>query len=221
MARRFRGRRFTRKPVQRKKPLWVNRAFDVEPLNDEVIPASPGQFVDLYELLSWRDYTDMVFAATASRQETSLVLRTMGQVEIDVLASTLVSNAVQWAAAIIVMGEDNLIGLFADPAGPVMLVINDNLTFADNMSRLNILQWKPSSGYGGAFLGAGAATYAPSVLGGQIPDAITWRWDCKVKRKLKTDESLWLLVSGVVGVTVGDGFGAASHVESRTLFYDD
>jgi len=218
---RFRRRRFGRKPVQRKKPLWVNRAFDVEPLNDAVIPASPGQFVDLYELLSWRDYTDMVFAATASRQETSLVLRTMGQVEIDVLASTAVSNAVQWSAAIVVLGEDNLIGLFADPAGPIPLVLNDNLTFADNLSRLNILQWKPSSGYGGAFLGAGAATYAPSVLGGQIPDSIVWRWDCKVKRKLKTDESLWLLVTGVVQVTEAEGFGAASHVESRTLFYDD
>jgi len=211
--------------VQRKKPLWIAAAYDIQANDALDVGGQPiGTFVELMELVSWQDYTDET-GLPGNRKETCGVQRVLGQCAVDLVASTQQSNAVFWAAAVIVMSSEALENVFtADPAD---LVLHDAATFEENITRLNVMQWSPTAGYNAVFEvlpQAAGTSFAPATLGPQAANgrALEWNFDLNVKRKLHTDESVWMLVTGLVIKTVAEfGLGTFIRTETRSVIYDD
>lgn len=225
----FRSRRFSR-PAGRapggRKKHWVTKFF--EALNGP--PLANNQFVDLFELISPFDYGDAGSATTTTTLQQidyATVVRVVGKLEVDLVVEAPGSNGVLWSAAIFVRSGEAVTREYAATAGQLYMIhpetVAPGFSPAANLSRLQPMTWMPNRSYSGAFLpnANGVCSEFYSVIN-RPEQSSPWYFDVKQRRKMKTDESLWLLVSGTyVCLTGGEESPIFNTCLARTLLYDD
>jgi len=228
-SRRFRRRRFSqpgRAPGGRKRH-WITRFF--ENLNGQVLPGN--QFCDLFELVGPADYGDA--GSTAAERNYATVVRVVGRVFPDLLVGAPGANSVLWSAAVFVRSRASVFMEF-DGSGPIaqaeMFFIHPEAIFSvsgspqDNLERLRPMAWLPFKAWSGAWRenepGAVCTDFFSDI---NLPaEAEPWDFDVKQRRRMQTDDSLWMLVSGIYGCeTVAEESPVFNTCLARTLLHDD
>jgi len=234
-VRRLRGtfrrrRRFLpegRAPGGRKKH-WVTRFYSE--LNGP--PGFANQFTDLFELVQQTDYGDA--GSTAAEVNHATVVRTVGMLQVDVQMGAPGANGVLWSAAIFVRSRTSVFLEFAGDGGNIaqadLFRIHHNAAFPVsgspqlNLQRLHPMAWMPERAWSAAFRpNATPASCSDFFADVNRPQQFEpWYFDVKQRRKMKSDDSLWLLVSGsYVCEQPVEESPVFNTVLARTLLYDD
>jgi len=223
-----RNRRFRppgKAPGGRKK-VWITNFF--EALNGQVV--GTNEFVDLFELVTPEDYTERIDTITnvVRRQEYATVVRTVGSLTVDVLTEAPGANGVLWSAAIFVRGFRSVFDEYnrAGAVGHAFMIhpeASGSQASDVNLNRLQPMAWMPERSWSGAFrentLPAGCSDFFSDV--NRPAQSEPWYFDVKQRRKMKTDDALWLLVSGVFICQVNEESPVFHTCLARTLIYDD
>jgi len=226
--RRRRFRPAGRAPGGRKKH-WVTRFYsDVQGQ-----PLPSNQFCDLFELIGENDYGDAGSAGTAE-QNYATVVRTVGMVMPDILVEAPGANGVLWSAALFVRSRTSVFMEFNGDGGNIatgeLFYIHHPAIFTVsgspqlNLQRLQPMAWMPERAWSAAFrtnnLPAGCSDFFSDV--NRESQATPWYFDVRQRRKMKTDDSLWLLVSGQYVCEVeAEESPVFNSCLARTLLYDD
>lgn len=204
----------------RKETIWATTAYATSQDNGVVNR-------DFYELISPLEYTSN-FSSGGLRKEHAKFLRTVGQVAVmprlDLSGTgTPPENdtEVQWKAAIFVASENRLEESFTLDPTQFDIAFNPSTfaTFCRDWSVLHVMWFHNYVTAVNPAIVNAATSWIPAT--GQL-GAPEERWDVKVKRKLTTDDGVWLLVNSQAANSnaafeVGVAF---TDVESRVLFSD-
>lgn len=216
--RRFRNSMPGRAPGGRKK-VWVTRYFQA--LTGQNFG---NQFVDLFELVAPEDYGD---AGSNLEREThhATVVRVVGSLSVDLVIEAPGSNGVLYSAALFTRSRRSVFAQFANDPAEFYIHPESPGDPADNLSLLHPMQWLPERSYSGAF-----RFNAPS--GGQCSDffadinreeqSVPWYFDITQRRRMQTDDSLWLVCSGTFVCLTGlEENPIVNTVLSRVLIHAD
>jgi len=223
-----RRRRFLppgRAPGGRKKN-WIHRFFPA--VSGQILGAN--EFVDLFELVNQNDYGDAGGAVRREIQHATAV-RTVGALEVDLQIEAPGSNGVLWSAAIFVRSLTSVIMEFDGDGGIVprgsLFTIHPEASMGipeENLARCRPMAWLPMRSWSGVWLENPTAPAACSDFYSHInrpAQSEPWYFDVTQRRRLTSDESLWLLVSGTFVCAIEDEQPVVNTVLSRTLIYDD
>jgi len=212
--RRFRRRRFgNRRGVKRLEPVWITTAYTAE-----TNTATTQR--DFFQLVGPEDYTPD-FLTDTQRKESVNLIRTVGSLFVNPILDIGTAsnfNAFQWKAAFFIDGDEAVEDkVFSDPGQfDIATDVDEWVEFCRNFDVLHTLFFH------GGIAGKTAGLDGPRWDGG-TGASDGWNrveWDITVKRKMKTDQALWLLVASQ-SISVGSEFGGlALHVENRTLIHD-
>jgi len=209
--RRFGGRRFRGRSVKRKEPVWITTAYDVAKA-----PTVTQQ--DLFELVGPEDYTPD-YVTEPQRMEKSTVVRTVGAFQIVPILSNPSggaqrSNRVIYKAALFTAGDSQITNVFAnDPAEFEILDPAVFPVFCRDYAPMKVF-WLSYFIYaqdGGTDWGE---YWVPPTSRGRE------EWDVTVKRRMKGDEGLWLLINSISLQFPVEEIGHTIDVESRNLLND-
>jgi len=217
-------RRFSapgRAPGGRKK-VWINKTFSA--IGTQVL--GTFEFADLFELVAAEDYTDPT--STTQKIEYATVVRSVGQVQCDLIVEAPGANGILWSAAVFVRSQTAVLAEFsAAPTGQLFFIHPESPSTtaqSEHIARLQPLHWQPWRSYSAAFRPnadpAGCSEFFSDI---NLPsEATPYKWDITQRRRMRTDESLWLLVSGVfICLVGGENSPVVNTVMSRTLIHDD
>jgi len=210
--RRFRRRRrFGGKGVKRKEAVWIQTAYNVA-------KAPTILQRDLFALVGPEDYTPD-YLSEPQRLERSTVVRTVGHFSITPVmvanTSTQRLNRVTFKAALFIAGDKEIDDAFAaDPAQFDITGTTEFVQFCRQYSPMHIFwnawaQWSEDGGtdWGDYWVPPG--------------ETLAREWDVSVKRRMKGDDGLWLLINSISQVVMGEvEFGHSIDVESRNLLND-
>jgi len=218
-----RRRRFSapgRAPGGRKK-VWINKTFSA--LGTPVLGIL--EFADIFELVAAEDYTDPT--STTQKIEYATVVRSVGQVQCDLIIEAPGANGILWSAAVFVRSQTAVLAEFsAAPTGVLFFIHPESPSTtaqSEHLARLQPLHWVPWRSYSAAFRpnpGGQCSEFFADV--NLPPEALPYKWDITQRRRMRTDESLWLVVSGIFICPVGgENSPVVNTVMSRTLIHDD
>jgi len=231
--RRFRGgsrfrRRFSRpgKAPGGRKKHWVSVFF--EGLSGQ--PLANNQFCDLFELVNPFDYGDAGSSTTSQHsRETNYatVVRTVGKLEVDLTVEAPGSNGVLWSACLFVRSSQAVSYEFSATAGQAFFIhpeqVAPGFSGAANLNRLQPMAWMPNRAYSGSFIentGGICSEFYSHI--NRPAQSEPWYFDVKQRRRMRTDESLWMLVSGIyVCLIGGEENPIVNTCLARTLLFDD
>lgn len=202
--------------MQRKRPVWIRREYD------QVVSAVPGlgtRTIDAFILVAQEDYTDETTGAF--RKEEGTFLRTLGRVTYHVSAGPNSSNACIWSGAIVKISEESLENTFLND--PQDLNVLESGLRAVNLSRLDVLHSLPQCGYSAGFedlAGGGGVQKATGMSVSQFTGWGSMDFDVRVKRRLKTDEAIVFLVTGIFQFDQEPQESAAVVLNSASVIYD-
>jgi len=228
--RRFRSRRRFSRPGKApggRKKHWITRFFE----GIQTPVGNANQFVDLFELVGPADYGDA--GSTASERNYATVVRCVGKVLPDLIVGAPGANSLLWSAALFVRSNASVFaefegGAFALPGE--MFYIHPDAVFSNtrlaqaNLERVRPMAWMPFRAWSGAWrtneVGAVCTDFFSDI---NLPnEAAPWEFDVKQRRRMQSDDSLWLLCSGLYGCeTVPEENPVVSTCTARTLIYDD
>jgi len=213
--RRFSRRRFGRRAVKRKEPIWLTTAFEA------VKPNGPVNR-DFFELVSPADYTpDWVDGGI--RSEGATLIRTVGAFQVLPFLSfgTVGPNATntQFKAVLFTASERSIDDGFANDPGQFDIAFDPSkyAQFARDFRVLHTF-WLRRFTYAVstsdlATAGAGDVWIPPDVPSSHM-------WDVTVRAKLSKDEAVWLLINKafIAGGEITNG--GSLEVEARCLIHD-
>lgn len=190
-----------------------------------------NEFVDLFELVGPADYGD---AGSAVKNEINYatVVRCVGKLEVDLTIGAPGSNGVLWSAALFVRSLSSVIMEYDGDGGIIprgsLFAIHPESTIGvpqENLSRVRPMAWMPNRSWSGAFLQNPTLPAECSDFYGVInrpEQSEPWYFDVKQRRRMVSDESLWLLVSGLYVCPIGgEDNPVVNTCLARTLIYDD
>jgi len=228
-SRRFRSRRFSRPgraPGGRKRH-WITRFF--ANLQGQVLPGN--QFADLFQLVDPFDYGDAGSGQTELNYGT--VVRVVGRVFPDLLVGAPGANSLLWSAAVFTRSQRSVFFEYDGDATTLRgenFFIHPDAIFGTagssdtNLQRLKPMAWMPFRAWSGAWrtneAGAVCTDFFSDI---NLPnEASPWEFDIKQRRRMQTDDALWLLVSGIYGCeTVAEESPVFNTCLARTLLHDD
>jgi len=184
-------------------------------------PATPNR--DFFLLVGAADYT-ADFVDGGLRKESATVVRSVGQVMVKpflVLGDPQIANSteVAWKAVLFTASEERIADAF--DADPTQFDIAFNpTTFAKFCLDWSVLHVFWFHDYLVAASGIVEATADISIPATGPSASHSERWDVTVKRKLHTDEGLWLLLNSTAGSTAEPEFACSIDVEARCLIHD-
>lgn len=184
MPRRLR-RSSNRRPLARRETTWVRVMYE-----EQQTGVAQGFF--LFELVSPGHYTPDFEQAGTFRQDTCTVVRCTGRVLIDPVLGLGDTAGIRYSSALIVMGDESAENTATADAADFFL--HDAATFEQNSGRMNILHMWPFRDYSALFQDAIGFPGVP-VSTINLPANVQFDFDVRQKRKLKTDEALWMLVT--------------------------
>lgn len=207
----FRRRRFGGRSVKRKEPVWITTAYEVSKA-----PLVTQQ--DLFELVGPEDYTPD-YVAEPQRMERSTVVRTVGSFTIVPILSNPTgavqrANRVVYKAALFTASDAQVEAVFANDPGQYDIIDSTRFPiFCRDYAPMHIFwfSWLMYSQDGGADYGD---YWVPPTSRGRE------EWDVTVKRRMKGDEGLWLLINSVSLQNPVEEIGHTIDVESRNLLND-
>jgi len=206
---------------------WINSFFfQVGP--SQIL--GTNEFVDIFQLVDVSRYTSDWNAAGAgddpnTQREHATVVRTVGRVLPDLLTGAPGSNGLEWSACIFVMKEQALIDQFSAGA-MARFAIHPGATIGDPavaLARLQPMAWMPFKGFSHTFREnlPGPNACADFFSHYNNKDEATWSWDVRQRRRMVSDDGLWLLVSGTFVCDDGtEQSPIRTTVASRTLIHD-
>jgi hypothetical protein len=209
MPRRFRSRRGRPPRMRRKRPTtWINSFYEQE----QATPPFQGFFA--FALVEPIHYTEDYAQSNTFKQEGCTVLRSIGRLLVEPTLGSGDAAGMRFVAALIVAGEEALENIAI--ADQTDLFLHDANLFEENMSRLDVLQLFPFRDYSASFQdvrgfpGTGNQSYI------NIPNNVQLDYDVSQRRKLKTDEALWLLVT-YDSISTADPASVFGVSQNRTL----
>jgi len=210
---RWRAQGLGRASRQRRKPIWVH-------YNNEQAVTGGTLAVIGFQLVGPEDYTDGYGDTVSTRQESATVVRSVGRVAMDLVVGAPGANGVSWSAALIVEGQNSFENSLAQDATDWILHLYNTRTAI--LSAKDTLQLAPIKGFTAAFIpnpGGLCSEFYGNTNFGEFGE---WHrdYDVTVKRKLKTDDSLIMLVTAQFVCTV-EGNAGYIAINNRTLILDD
>jgi len=175
---------------------------------------------ELFQLVGPEDYTQD-FLDDTQRRESCTLVRSVGAFAVYPflsLGDPQDNNIVDWSlkAVLFTASDAAIADTFANDPGSFDIAYNPQ-TFVDFNRRYQVMQtfWFRRGTYGatGALTAAGDIWIPPDAPNRES-------WDVTVKRKLTTDEALWLLINCDFLQSIPTEFGGSIDVESRALIHD-
>lgn len=209
----FRRRRFGRRAVARKEPIWIASAFAVS--------SSPNVVTNhLFQLIGPEDYTPD-YASEPQRRDSCTLVRTVGHFSLTALVPLFTNgrNTFSWKAALFVAGDKQVDDGFAnDPGQYDLLDPTRYVTFTRDYSPMHIF-WSSYVDQGNSLVGGSITEFRTDIWQppGQLPYE---RWDINVKRRMQGDDALFLLINHIFGQSPPEETGGLIEVESRCLIMD-
>jgi len=207
-----------RAPGGRRKQ-WITRFFPGIAAQTQ----GTNEFIDLFELVAPEDYGD-AGSVVNREQNYGTVVRCVGKVEVDLLVEAPGSNGLLWSAALFVRSRRSVFSEFG--ADPTQFFIHPEASTGSpeqNLQSMRPMAWMPNRSFSGTFRlndAAGACSDFFSHIN-RPAQSEPWYFDVKQRRKMVTDESLYMLVSGVYICPINDEAPAIHTVLARTLIHAD
>jgi len=215
MAFRRRRRAFSRRgATPLRKRIWV--PFYAEA--PSALVTVNGDWLAAFPIVRPHDYTDSFDPAVSNRQEGCTVVRSVGRIFVDFLTDQPGTNGITWAAMMIPFSEEAMENTFtADFAD---LFIHLAPTMEQNLSRFRVVQHWPVRIVQGSYIAiGGSAAFQASVS--PNGEQLYADFDVRQKVKLRTDQSLWIVVTGNAAVDQDPDDTVFPEVTARTLILDD
>lgn len=215
----FRSRRFSSRPGMQggRQRKWVFKSFPNVFASPQFFP----DWIDLFELVSPEDYID---DQGLDQIEHATVIRVIARVNVDLVISAPGANGVEYAAALFTRSERSVISEFAnDPFGNFAISPSNGgatTNIPRTLSRLQPMWWLPFRAYSGAFRENPGGVCSEFFADVNRPNESDFEIRTRQKRKMKTDDALFLLIAGQ-SICNSDGLHAVVTVMSRTLILND
>jgi len=200
--------------------MWITRFF-----SQLTGTQNANEFVDLFELVAPEDYGD---AGSVLERESNhaTVVRVVGQATADLIIEAPGANGILWSGAIFTRSRRSVFAQFAQNFREFIIHPESSHTTNQdrNLNLLHPMSWMPSKSWTGAFrlneAGAGCSEYFSDINRPQ--ESGPWDFDVTQRRRMVTDDSLWLLLSGIfVCLTPTEGNPVVNTVMARTLIHAD
>jgi len=171
--------------------------------------------VDLFELVLPEAYT-YDYLEEGARDERAVVVRTLGRADIAPVSNIPGNATVNWAAALFVMGESSVEDKFLLNPDEFQINIYD-ATWPDRIRALDIMRWWPARNVGLQVWRDKDNTAVQNVIS---EDRLSFEWDVALRRRMKTDDALWLLIANSGAASPAVEVNVTGSVAARTLIHD-
>jgi len=163
------------------------------------------------------DYTPD-FLTDTQRKEEVLIVRAIGTMVLQPFWNLSAANFsnITWKSLIYTEGDESV----EDGAGndPAQYQITDPQTYVDFCREHNVMNVHPLKSF---VIGQEGGLQSPQYSRHSHPTIATTEWDMTLKRKVKTDGALWLLVAWENANSLsGENILVSIDVDSRVLIHD-